>query len=433
MTAMPGPFRQSVFAAPPRAREEPYRHADGRDDPFHWLRDPAYPEVNDKRVLDHLAAENAYADAVLGGEGDPRPALLEEFKALVVPDETAPPEWIHGRWYGFRFRAGQEYPSWYRRDALDGPETTILDANVEAVGKPFYAVRGWAVSPDHRRLAILDDRDGSERLRLRVRDLATGADIHEGAAACAPGLAWSADSATLFYVRQDDKQRPRWVHRHTLGATGDDPLVYEESDPGFFLGIGETASGRFLQIESAAKNSSETRLLPLGAPAAAPTLVLARRDDHEYDVVDRGDELLIRTNDRHLNFRLVRAPLADPREANWTEVVPGRDDVFIAGFGAARDFWWLTERAEGLKRVRVVEGGHRDMSAGRIVAFPDPAYTISVAGGRQWDRRTLRLVYQSPARPSTWYDYDVPAARLDELQATRVPGHDPADYVVDRL
>ena len=32
-------------------------------DDYAWLRDPGYPEVNDKEVLEHLAAENAWFEA----------------------------------------------------------------------------------------------------------------------------------------------------------------------------------------------------------------------------------------------------------------------------------------------------------------------------------------------------------------------------------
>ena len=425
-------LRQSAFPAPPRAKQVPYRHDDGRDDPFNWLRDPKYPEVEDEAILSYLKAENAYVDAVLGGPADLRLPMLDELKALVIPDESAPPSWIHGRWYGARYQPGWEHPIWYVKDTPDGPETLILDANREAEGRGYYAVRDWAVSPDHRRLAILDDIDGSERLRLRIRDLDSGADVHTVPVSCSPGLAWSADGRTLFYIRQDDKQRPRWVHRHRLGATGDDPLIYEELDPTFGIGIGESASGRFLEIDAAAKNSTETRLLPLDQPEATPRLLLPRRPEHEYDVADRGEELLILTNDRHRNFRMVRAPLADPSESKWQEVIPPSDDVLISGFGVARDFWWVVERTEAQKRVRVMPGHHRDTSAARVITFPDVAYTISSVGGHQWDRRTLRLIYESPARPLTWYDYDVPDARLDVLQETKVPTHTPGDYVVER-
>ena len=51
--------------APPTAEQRPYsyeRHGVTIEDPWHWLRDPKYPEVDDPDVLAYLKAENAYFD-----------------------------------------------------------------------------------------------------------------------------------------------------------------------------------------------------------------------------------------------------------------------------------------------------------------------------------------------------------------------------------
>jgi oligopeptidase B len=422
------PFRQSAFPQPPRAREVPFVHTDGRPDPYAWLRDPKYPDVKDAAILDYLKAENAYVEQVLGGEGDKRPALFEEFKALVIPDDTSPPDWWYGRHYSYRYSQGQEHPVWFRTG--ESGDETFLDENTRAEDKDFFQLGGWAVTRDHRRLAWLEDTDGSERMRLNIRDLDGGKDLTDTAFPCSYGLVWSADGKTIFYIQQDEAQRPRWVYRKTLGMMPE--LIYEESDPSFFVGIAETPSGQFLIIESAAKTSSETWLLSLETPGEKPWCVLPRRADHEYDVADRGDELLIRTNDRHLNFRLVRAPLADPAEKNWVEVIAPSDEVYLSAIGTARDFWWVTERADGQRRVRVIPGDHRSDKAAKLLSFPDAAYVVYALDGHQWDRPTLRLRYESPARPKTYYDYHVAEERLETLQETKVPGHNPDDYEVWR-
>src|SRR5947209_5089457 len=47
----------------PRAEQRPYsfeRHGVTIEDPYHWLRDPKYPEVDDPDVLAYLKAENVY-------------------------------------------------------------------------------------------------------------------------------------------------------------------------------------------------------------------------------------------------------------------------------------------------------------------------------------------------------------------------------------
>ncbi len=51
--------------APPTAEQRPYsyeRHGVTIEDPWHWLRDPKYPDVDDPDVLAYLNAENDYFD-----------------------------------------------------------------------------------------------------------------------------------------------------------------------------------------------------------------------------------------------------------------------------------------------------------------------------------------------------------------------------------
>ena len=77
------------------------------------------------------------------------------------------------------------------------------------------------VSPDGRLLAYSVDFDGDEVYQLRIRDLATGADLPERIEGTYYGLAWSADSRSLLYVVTDAAYRPHEVWRHVLGTAPD--------------------------------------------------------------------------------------------------------------------------------------------------------------------------------------------------------------------
>ena len=35
------------------------------EDPYHWLKDPRYPEVTEQAVLEYLGAENAYFEQTM--------------------------------------------------------------------------------------------------------------------------------------------------------------------------------------------------------------------------------------------------------------------------------------------------------------------------------------------------------------------------------
>jgi oligopeptidase B len=53
----------------------------------------------------------------------------------------------------------------------------LLDEAAEAEGKEYYRLGDIEVSPDGRLAALFVDDNGSERFKLRIRDLATGKDI----------------------------------------------------------------------------------------------------------------------------------------------------------------------------------------------------------------------------------------------------------------
>ena len=81
---------------PPVAEQRPHeysRHGYTIQDPYHWLKDEGYPEVNDEDALDYLKAENAYFEAQM----KPRAALVEtqrgEGNSLRTgqPTTTVPP------------------------------------------------------------------------------------------------------------------------------------------------------------------------------------------------------------------------------------------------------------------------------------------------------------------------------------------------------
>ncbi len=433
-------LRQSAFPPPPVAAPKAFTHADGRADAWAWLRDPGYPDVTDPEILGYLAAENAYVETVLGGTHDLRPALLAELKSRIIEDERTPPEWEHGVWLWARYQPGQQYLQTCLAASLEDAKanrgTVIFDQNARAAGKAYYALRGLELSPDRNVLAVLEDTDGSERLVLRVKDLASGDFLPLEIADCTYGLEWSADSRRIFYVKQDAQQRPRWVYAHTLGSDpATDTLIYHEADPSFYLSIGRGASGRYLMIDAAQKTCSEQWILPLEGAGVQPRCLNPRRANHEYSAFDRNGEWLILTNDTHPNFRVVRAPLDRSGEADWQEVIPPSETVCIEGVSGAAHFWCVTERTdEARKRVRIITAGQESDAGAQEVTFPDAAYALWVLPGYDWQRRTLRLQYETLARPKTYFDYHVGSKRLEIVQQTEIPGgHDPDAYRVERL
>src|SRR4029077_20237897 len=126
-------------------------------------------------------------------------------------------------------------------------------------------------------------------------------------------VAWAADSATIFYVLEDAAKRPYRLLRDRLGApVAEDPLLYEEADELFRLGVWRSRSRSLLFAASGSFTATEYRYLSASEPGGTCRLLLAREKDHEYSVDHGagpgGGVFYIRTNAAgRRNFRLVAA------------------------------------------------------------------------------------------------------------------------------
>ena len=420
----------------PRAEPRPWSticHGVTLEDPWDWLRDPAYPRVEDPDVLAYLEAENAYFEAVM----DPVRGLVDELFAEIrgrqQEDEAAVP-WHEGDWtWRWYFEAGAQYRIWARRPRVGGPETVILDENRRAEGRDYYRLGALEADRSGRHVVFSEDTDGSERFTLRILETASAALLPDEIPGTLGAPVWTAAGDAFYYTVVNDAWRPFEVRLHRLGTpVAEDRVVYTEADDAFFVGLEETSDRRFLVIGAGDHVTSELRLLPLATavdPGDDPRLVAPRRAGHEYDL-DHGDgRLWIRTNDAHENFRLVSTDAAAPEEANWREEIAPSDAVYLTGHQAFAGFLVLEQRTEGLEQVRIRP---HDGEA-HLVAFPETVCTAGLGTNAEFATRSIRLGYGSMITPDTVYDYDVDARRLEVRKVRQVPsGYDPDRYVTER-
>jgi len=149
--------------------------------------------------------------------------------------------------------------------------------------------------------------------------------------------------------------------------------------------------------------------------------------------VEPGEGVLyITTNEGAPNFRVMTAPLRDPARANWRDWIAPRADVFIEGVMPFKHHVVVSERREGLRRLRI--SGLEGRRESHEVTFPEAAYGVFPGGNPQYDARVLRFTYSSLVTPNTVVDYEMDRRTRTELKRDEVlGGYDPARYEVERL
>lgn len=434
-----------ALPAPPRAAIKPSTstwHGIALSDDYAWLRADNWqdvmrdPSVLDEEIRAYLEAENEYTASALAETQGLQETLFKEMRARIKEDDSSVPS-PDGPWaYYNRNETGKQYPLFCRRPRNaedDAGEQVLLDGNKEAEGKPYWRIGALAHSNDHRLLAYAVDENGSEFFTIRFRDLETGKDLPDVIPDTNASLVWAGDNRTVLFVRVDAKHRPLYVHRHTLGDDpANAPLVYEEKDNGFFVGVGETHSGDYLIIDAHRHECTELHVIDAAKPDSAPRLIAARREGHEYEIEHQGDRFLFLTNsDGAVDFRICEAPVDDPSEANWKEIVAHKPGRLILSLVAFKGHLARLEREDGLPRIVITDTAS---SADHEISFAEEAYALGMSAGYEFDTTSLRFSYSSMTTPSQVFDYDMATKQRTLRKTQEVPsGHDPADYVTRRV
>ena len=445
--AMTAPTHAADTPTPPDVAKKPHvvlaPFGAERQDEYYWLRDD---KRENPEMLGYLKAENAYADALLAPTKPVQDAMYGEIVARIKQDDASVPFRERGWWYYSRFEAGKDYPIHARRkdaggiDALSilraneaadfAGEQVLLDVNALAAGKDYFAVGGRDVSQDNRFLVYGDDTNGRRQYTLRVKDLATGKTLADAIPGTAGYAVWADDNKTFFYIENDPETLlSKRVRKHVVGTDPKaDPVVYEEADDTFYMGIGRTRDDAYIVIALDSTVSNETRYAPASDPAQFKVLA-PRERDVEYDADHHGGRWVIRTNaDGATNFKLVTAADGSASRKDWRDWVAHDPKVFIEGIELFDGFAAIAERSGGLERVRILKDGASD-----YVKADETAYSMGLDVNAEPATDWLRYSYTSLAMPATTYELNVRTGERRELKRQPVPGYDPANYVTERL
>jgi oligopeptidase B len=423
---------------PPDAARRPHQvkapFGATRDDAYYWLRDDSRkaPEM-----LAYLEAENAYADAAMAPLRPLQDKVYEEIVGRIKQDDSSVPYRERGWWYYSRFETGQDYPIHARRADIGGrydeaaPEQVLLDVNAMAAGKDYFSVGDYETSQDNTLLAWAEDDVGRRQYTIRFRNLATGEVYPDAIPGVSANLVWADDNRTLFYVENDPETLLTVrVRKHVLGTpVADDPLVYEEHDDSFYMGIDRSRDDRYICISVESTVSSEVRCAPAADPREFAVLA-PRARDVEYQADHLDGRWVIRTNDAGAtNFKLVTAPSDAASRRQWTDLVAHRDDVFIEDYDLFNGFIAIGERSGGLERIRLL----KEDAGGEYVGADESAYSMGLDVNSEPDTDWLRYGYTSLTTPQTTYELNTRTGERRLLKRQPVIGYDPSRYQTERL
>jgi prolyl oligopeptidase len=312
----------NVISAPPFSEIEPVTetlHGVPITDPYRWLEDQNSPRTK-AWIAEQTLYARSYLDHIPGRE-----RIRERIRQL-LDVETHDSLLIVGNRYFFRKRLpGQEQPSIYMREGVEGTDELVLDPRERATGN-HTAIKPLRVSPDGRSL-LYEVKEGGERTgTFELVDIETRERLPDSLPrGYLRGFAFAPDSTSFYFVHEAlDAQHPfyRAAYHHVLGtARAEDSEIFcagEGKTLRLNLVSGATYLG-FLVYEFLRRTQTDFYLKPLDRSASAiPVLSQA-----EFTFGPRfiSDRLFAITDRDAPNLRIVELRSRGDRQFDWIDRV----------------------------------------------------------------------------------------------------------------
>ncbi|MDF7298284.1 S9 family peptidase [Proteus mirabilis] len=421
---------KDVIMMPPKANKIPHvmtEHGDTRTDNYYWLRDDAR---KDKQVIDYLKAENAYTESVMAAGKTLENTLYNEMVERMAQNDASVPYDYNGYTYQTIYQEGKDFPIYQRKPiGSDGEWEILVDGNERAKGHEFYQLGDLAISPDNKRIAIAEDKEGRRNYTVAYKDLTDKTWQENVLTNISANLVWANDSQTLFYVDKDPQTLlPYQIYRHQYGSDRkQDVKIFEENDDRFYTWMEKSKSEDYILVTIASSTTSEYRLIDANAPEKPMVVFSPRQEGREYYIDHFKGEFYIRSNHESELYGLYKTASID---TPWQTVIAPQPEVDLESFELFNRWLVLEERKQGLVSLRQI-----DWKTGQStnIIFDDPVYMAWLSVNPQADSEELRFGYTSMTTPSSTYQWNMQTKEKQLLKQQEVKGFKHDLYESERI
>jgi len=411
------PALSFAAAKPPRAEKIPHEMktlGDVRVDPYYWIRD-----IKNPKVKKHLQTENKYYNAYFSkADMKLKKTLVEEVKTKIEEDESSM-ELIYGNYaYFSKAQKGKDYRQHLRKDLKTGKIDILMDENLRAKGKGFFAVRSKFISPDLTKMAWCLDFDGSGKCEIEIQDMKDLSIRKSGIENVYWGqMTWGSDGQSLFYTLPNAAWRPDSIWM--MDAKGEKKKVLSEDNELFNLGVTLSSDESMILAESASFETSKSyywtgtefkELFP------SREKVLA-----ELDHTSLG--YFVRSNHKHTNYGIYHFTKPGTPIHDWKEVIAPQSNAKLTEMGTLNDSLIYSLRSKGNEEIHIFSVP--DKKDQKII-FPDQTFSAAfVVDGAP---KIAIANYSSPLSPPKNLQIHMQTGALTLLKEKKSPSLNPALY-----
>jgi len=358
-------------------------------------------------------------------------ASFQNYKKTGLPSKS-----YDNRYYFYENSGMQNQSVLYRKDSIDGKAEVFLDPNTLSADGTV-ALTGVYMSPDGKYTAYTISRSGSDWTEIYLLDTATGKLLPDhiewakftGAEWYGDGFFYSAYPAPEAGKEFSNANENHRIYYHKIGTPqSEDKLFYEDKEhPLYFHSAYVPHDNHYIFVMAGGQGFGEAiKLMDLDNPDAGWT-VMEPSQDNIINIIDViGDTIYFTTSVNAPNYRLMSAPVANPEQDNWRELI-AESDAVLAGAQMAGD--------------KIIVNYYRDASSHpalydlegnfiREIKLPGIA-SAAFSSSRRHNEVYYNVV--NYLQPWAHYKYDLATGESTLAERAEVPGFNPDDYITEEV
>ncbi|SMB87950.1 prolyl oligopeptidase . Serine peptidase. MEROPS family S09A [Hymenobacter roseosalivarius DSM 11622] len=393
-------------------------------DPYRWLENDQAPETKawvqeQNKVTQNYLAQIPYRDAIRK-----RIETLWNYEKYNAPFKE-------GKYTYFSKNTGLQSQFVLYRQLGDAAPEVFLDPN-KFSKDGTTSLGGISFSKDGSLAAYQISEGGSDWRKvivLKTTDKSIVGDTLRDVKFS--GLAWRSNDG--FYYSSYDKPKAgsqlaglTQYHKlfyHKLGTPqSSDKLIFGgDKTPRRYIGAGLTEDERFLVITAANTTTGNELYVQDLSKANSAIAQVVSDEKNEHNVVDNvGGKLYIHTNLNAPNFRVVTVDAANPKTANWQDLIAENKNVLSVSTGGGKIFANYLKDATSL-----IE--QYDMSGKKERSIELPAVGSAGGFGTKKEEKETYYTFTSYVYPPTIFKYDIATGKSTVYKKAGVQ-FDPTKY-----
>ena len=399
-------------------------------DPYRWLEDD-----NAAETKEWVKKQNEVTFGYL--EKIPfREAVKSKLTTLWNYEKFGSPFKEGNKYYFYRNSGLQNQSVLYVQDALNATPSVFLDPN-DLSKEGTVALGALSFNKAGNLAAYQLAKAGSDWQTIYVKDAVSGKTLDDKVEWVKfSGISWAGDG--FFYSRYPEPKKGdelkgasefQSVYFHKVGTSqSEDKLIYEDKNNakrGF--GAGVTDDERFLQV-APWEGTSGNMLIVKDLKNNGNFITIVDNFKNDWNVIDNdGDWLLVQTNYKAPNSRVIAINPTMPEEANWKEIIPESKTDVLQGcsiLGGKLAVNYLHDVSSVIK--------FHDLSGKFLNELKLPG--IGIVGGLSGKKSENEAFYSfsSFIRPTTIYKLDVATLQSTIFKEPKI-AFDPNQYETQQL